>query len=200
MLSNEARSSAPTDVRCAMRIKSLITPISPKLDNKGRNVQSKMRSLRSRESGTALCFNDGQQKMQTGMHEVLELSEQQLRRRNSAKWAMHGAGVIPASIAEMDFALDAVVTKLQAARDHLGARLHAEMPSARVILPEATYLAWIDFSGLSLSESAFRHFLARGVALSDGETFDSSCASFARLDFATSLPLLDRIIDRMADT
>ncbi len=93
--------------------------------------------------------------------------------------------------------LDTVITKLQAARDHLGARLQAEMPSARVILPEATYLAWIDFSGLNLSESAFHHFLARGAALSGGETFSSSCASFGRLNFATSRSLLDKIIDRM---
>jgi bifunctional pyridoxal-dependent enzyme with beta-cystathionase and maltose regulon repressor activities len=122
--------------------------------------------------------------MQTGTHGVLELSEQQLRRRNSANWVMYGPGVIPASIAEMDFALDAVVTGLQAARDHLGARLHAEMPSARVILPE----------------SAFRHFLARGIALSDGEMLDPSCASFARPNFATSLPMLDRLTDHMVDT
>jgi cystathionine beta-lyase len=93
--------------------------------------------------------------------------------------------------------LAAVATKLQAARDHLGARLQTEMPSARVIPPEAGYLAWIDFSGLNLSESAFRHFLARGVALSDGEAFDSACANFGRLNFATSRLLLDRIIDRM---
>ena len=116
--------------------------------------------------------------------EVLELSEQQLRRRNSAKWATYGQSVIPASIAEMDFALDAAVTGLQAARDHLDARLHAEMPSARVIL----------------TESAFRHFLARGVAPSEGETFDPSCASFARPNFATSLPMLAGITDHMIDT
>jgi cysteine-S-conjugate beta-lyase len=96
--------------------------------------------------------------------------------------------------------LDAAVRQLQTARDHLGTRLRAELPAARFVLLEATYLAWIDFSGLDLSESAFRHFLARGVALVAGEMFDPSCHAFARLNFATSLPILDRIIDHMVGT
>src|SRR5262249_56645647 len=87
--------------------------------------------------------------------------------------------------------------KLQTARDHLVARLRADMPAARFISPEASYLAWIDFSGLGLAESAFRHFLARGVALSAGETYEPPCHNFGRLNFATSLPILDRIIDAM---
>ncbi|MET1026188.1 MAG: aminotransferase class I/II-fold pyridoxal phosphate-dependent enzyme [Dongiaceae bacterium] len=93
--------------------------------------------------------------------------------------------------------LDAAVRKLQTTRDHLVARLQAELPAARFIPPEATYLAWIDFSGLDLRESAFRHFLERGVALGAGEMFDAPCSAFGRLNFATSLSLLDRIIDCM---
>ena len=94
--------------------------------------------------------------------------------------------------------LDAAVRKLQSARDHLVARLRAEFPQARFMLPEATSLAWIDFSALGLKESAYEHFLARGVGLIPGEKFDSSCSAFARLNYATSIPILDRIIDAMA--
>jgi cystathionine beta-lyase len=94
--------------------------------------------------------------------------------------------------------LDAAVRKLQSARDHLAARLRAEMPAARFMLPEATSLAWIDFSALGLKESAYDHFMTRNVGLSPGEKFDSSCRAFARLNFATSIPILDRIIDAMA--
>ncbi len=40
---------------------------------------------------------------------VLDLSDDELRRRGSAKWAMAAPGVLPAWVAEMDFALSAVV-------------------------------------------------------------------------------------------
>jgi cysteine-S-conjugate beta-lyase len=55
------------------------------------------------------------------MNDVVELSEQQLRRRNNAKWAMYGPSVIPASVAEMDFALalpiQTAIERVAAAQD-----------------------------------------------------------------------------------
>jgi len=49
---------------------------------------------------------------------VLDLSDDELRRRGSAKWAMAAPGVLPAWVAEMDFALSTVVaTALHGAVD-----------------------------------------------------------------------------------
>lgn len=93
--------------------------------------------------------------------------------------------------------LDDLVSMLQTARDHLATRLRKEMPAASFIPPEASYLAWIDFSGVGFRETAFQHFLGRGVMLSAGETFETSGREFGRLNFAASRDTLDRIIDRM---
>ena len=94
--------------------------------------------------------------------------------------------------------LDDVVVRLQAGRDRLVQRLRAEMPKARFYAPEATYLAWIDFSALNLPDTPYRFFLDRaGVALSPGESFGSDYRAYGRLNFATAPEILDQIIDRM---
>jgi cysteine-S-conjugate beta-lyase len=93
--------------------------------------------------------------------------------------------------------LDDLVGLLQTARDHLATRLRKEMPAASFIPPEASYLAWIDFSGLGFRQTAFQHFLDRGVMLSAGEAFEASGREFGRLNFAASRDTLDRIIDCM---
>jgi cystathionine beta-lyase len=71
-------------------------------------------------------------------------------------------------------------------------------PGARTWLPEATFLAWIDFRALGLAPSPFAFFLDRArVALSDGARFGAPGRGFARLNFATSRPLLDEILGRL---
>ena len=76
--------------------------------------------------------------------------------------------------------------------------LGAEAPAIRLHAPAATYLAWLDCSKLGLSTSAFQFFLDKArIGFSAGETFDPDCAQFVRLNFATSMPILDEILDRM---
>jgi cystathionine beta-lyase len=93
--------------------------------------------------------------------------------------------------------LDAVMAHLLEARRRVIDVLSAE-PGIRVHAPEATYLAWLDCTGLGLQASAFEFFLDKAkVGLSAGETFEPSSTQFARLNFATSLPILDEILGRM---
>jgi cystathionine beta-lyase len=94
--------------------------------------------------------------------------------------------------------LDAVMAHLLKARDRVKQVLAAEAPDIRFHAPEATYLAWLDCSQLKLSTSAFQFFHDRArIGFSAGETFDPTCAQFVRLNFATSMPILDEILDRM---
>ena len=96
--------------------------------------------------------------------------------------------------------LDAVVAHLTAARDRVVEVLGTELPQVRCHAPEGTYLAWLDFRELNLETSAFQFFHDHArVALSPGENFHRNCAQFARLNFATSMPILDRILERMID-
>jgi cystathionine beta-lyase len=76
--------------------------------------------------------------------------------------------------------------------------LAVEAPEIRFHAPEATYLAWLDCRQLKLPTSAFQFFLDKArVGFSAGETFDPDCAQFVRFNFATSMPILDEILDRI---
>ncbi len=93
------------------------------------------------------------------------------------------------------------VAVLQANRDHLLARLRAELPQVPVLVPEATYLAWLDFRETPIGADPAAALLERGrVALSPGPDFGAAGKGFARLNFATHRPLLDEIVDRIVAT
>ena len=94
--------------------------------------------------------------------------------------------------------LGTVRTHLTEQRDHLAARLAKELPGVGFAVPEATYLAWLDFRELGLGDRPEELILERGrVALSAGLDFGAEGAGFARLNFATSREILDEIVDRI---
>jgi cystathionine beta-lyase len=93
--------------------------------------------------------------------------------------------------------LDAVMAHLLKARNRVKDVLAAEAPEVHLHIPEATYLAWLDCSKLGLSTSAFDFFHNNArIGFSAGETFDPDCTQFVRFNFATSMPILDDILDR----
>lgn len=94
--------------------------------------------------------------------------------------------------------LEEVRAHLTRQRDHLAARLAAELPDVRFDVPEATYLAWLDFRALGLGDDPAAIIHERGrVALSHGHEFGEGGEGFARLNYATSRELLDEIVDRI---
>jgi cystathionine beta-lyase len=94
--------------------------------------------------------------------------------------------------------LEAVMAHLLQARDRVKQVLTAEAPEIVFHAPEATYLAWLDCTKLRLSTSAFQFFLDNArVGLSAGEDFDPAATQFVRLNFGTSMPILNEILDRM---
>lgn len=90
-------------------------------------------------------------------------------------------------------------------RAHLGQNrtllmqlLREQIPGARCVQPEATYLAWIDCSGLSLADEPARYFLERGrVALEPGAKYGAGGEQYVRLNFGTSSTILREIVKRM---
>jgi cystathionine beta-lyase len=68
-----------------------------------------------------------------------------------------------------------------------------------LVLPEATYLAWIDFRGLGLGVPDLARWLAEaGVALSPGHWFGRQGAGFARMTVAAPPAAIEKAIDRFA--
>lgn len=89
--------------------------------------------------------------------------------------------------------LEAQLDYLRANRD-LVEREVAAMPGLRMAHVEATYLAWIDATGLGVADP-HQHFLKHGVALSPGAQFGAP--GFVRLNFGTQRATLSAALQRM---
>jgi cystathionine beta-lyase len=90
------------------------------------------------------------------------------------------------------------VAFLESQRDHLLARLAAELPKVRAYPPGSTYLAWLDFRECGLGDDPAAQLLKQArVALGSGPDFGEHGRGFARLNFATTRGLLDEAIDRI---
>ena len=81
-------------------------------------------------------------------------------------------------------------------RDFLVDYVTKNMPEVRITIPNATYLAWLDFTQLNLEKSPFEYFFEKAkVALSDGAIFGEK--GHVRLNFGTSRSILKQGLDRL---
>lgn len=89
--------------------------------------------------------------------------------------------------------LQAQIEYLRANRDLVEKTLGC-LPGIKIAKLEATYLAWIDVSGLGMADP-IAAFEAGGVGLSPGAQFGDK--NFVRLNFGCSRTLLQQALDRM---
>ncbi len=83
-------------------------------------------------------------------------------------------------------------------RDFLVNYVTEYMPGVRTTIPDATYLAWLDFTELKLKKSPFDFFMQKAkVAVSDGKIFGAGGEGHVRLNFGTSRKILKQGLDRM---
>jgi cystathionine beta-lyase len=93
-----------------------------------------------------------------------------------------------------------LVDELDANRRLLVDLVSEQLPGVGLVVPEATYLAWLDLSGLGLGDDPSGELVRRArVALSPGPTFGSGGQGHARLNYATSPEILREAIRRIAD-
>lgn len=118
---------------------------------------------------------------------------QQLR-LHVASLGFHAAQV--AFSGQCDEWLRELRTYLTGNRDFLVDYVAKNMRDVRVTIPDATYLAWLDFTQLLLEPSPFEFFFEKAkVALSDGAIFGEK--GHIRLNFGTSRRILKQALDRM---
>ncbi|MGB8941068.1 MAG: aminotransferase class I/II-fold pyridoxal phosphate-dependent enzyme [Streptomyces sp.] len=99
---------------------------------------------------------------------------------------------------ESEYWLAAVREHLTSIRDRLTTTLAERLPQIRHHQPEGSTLAWLDCSALGWGTDPASCFLDRGaVQLSSGLRFGQGGEGFVRLNFATSRPVLDQLLDRM---
>jgi cystathionine beta-lyase len=97
--------------------------------------------------------------------------------------------------------LDALLPYLTKNRDLFDARIQAAAPGARSMHLDATYLAWVDFSGTNLApeEIASRVANRARIFVSPGEQFGPGGGTWLRFNFATPRPILEEALVRLED-
>ncbi len=128
------------------------------------------------------------------------IEDETLRRRFSADLhatvpdpSLLGYVAALAAYRDGDAWLDAQLDYLRANRDLVASSLR-DVPGLSMAGIEATYLAWIDASGLGVEDPSAR-FLDFGVALSPGAQFGAP--GFVRLNFGTQRARLEEALRRM---
>jgi cystathionine beta-lyase len=83
--------------------------------------------------------------------------------------------------------------------DYLQHFLADKVPQIKMVKPESTYLAWLDFREFGLSGAELKDFLVRQakVGLNDGLTFGKKGEGFARLNFGCPRSLLQEGLQRI---
>lgn len=119
------------------------------------------------------------------------------------EWRMSQFGSI-ASIAafrEGGFWLDGVLASLDDNRQLLAELLADELPGVRYRMPQASYLAWLDFSALGWGDDPAAYALEHAkVALGVGPQFGATAGrGHVRLNFACTPEVLAEAITRLAD-
>jgi cystathionine beta-lyase len=73
------------------------------------------------------------------------------------------------------------------------------LPDAKYVIPESTYLAWIDISCLGLGDNASELLIENNkVAFNPGTEFGAQFGAYIRLNFATSPEIIEEGIKRLA--
>jgi len=95
--------------------------------------------------------------------------------------------------------LDALLPYLARSRNLFDARIEAAAPGARSMRLDATYLAWVDFSGtgLAAAEVAARVKDRARIAVGPGPQFGPGGETWLRFNFATPRPILEEALGRL---
>ena len=94
--------------------------------------------------------------------------------------------------------LEACIAYLRRNRDVLMRFVAERLPGVSMALPEATYLAWLDFREANLGEDPQHFFLKQaGVALNEAAAFGPGGEGFARLNFGCPASTLIEALERM---
>lgn len=93
--------------------------------------------------------------------------------------------------------LDDVKVRINENRDLTGRLVAEHLPDVGYMPPQATYLAWLDFSRTDIDRPAEFFLESAKVALTDGEPFRGDSSEHARLNFATTPEILTEVVERM---
>ncbi len=95
--------------------------------------------------------------------------------------------------------LSALLKYLQANRDFIMGYVQQQIPQIKAINPQSTYLMWLDFRSLGLSDEKLQDLLVNQarVALDPGIKFGEDGSGFMRLNFGCPRSIIQEALDRI---
>jgi cysteine-S-conjugate beta-lyase len=96
--------------------------------------------------------------------------------------------------------LEQLLAYLQKNLDYLVRYFEEKIPRIKVIVPEGTYLVWLDCREMGMSNTELQSFfrLQARVGLEDGFIFGAGGAGFERMNIACPLSTLEEALSRIA--
>ncbi len=136
---------------------------------------------------------------------VAVIPDPELRKRyqRGDRGLVHGInllGLVAARAAYQEGAewLDQALAYLEGNRNWLEGFVNRELPGARMIRPEGTYLAWIDCRQMGIGSQPAEFFLQKArVAVTEGSAFGPGGEGFIRLNFGCPRSMLMEALERM---
>ena len=95
--------------------------------------------------------------------------------------------------------LDQLLPYLSANFDYIDTYLKAHIPQIKAIVPDATYLVWLDCRGLNMNQQHLNEFMINKahLGLSDGKYFSPSLEGFMRLNAACPRCVLEKAMQQL---
>ena len=95
--------------------------------------------------------------------------------------------------------LSEMIEYVQGNIDYVNNYLKDQMPQIKAILPEASFLVWLDCRGLNLSQAELVKFFVEeaNLALNDGAIFGPGGEGFMRLNVGTSRKVLEKALNNL---
>jgi cysteine-S-conjugate beta-lyase len=136
--------------------------------------------------------------------QIIVASEKMKAVTDSMPYSVHFraslVGAFAQSIAWKSFNwLDEALTELDGMRNYLAELLATKLPKVKYRIPNASYLAWLDFADYGIEGEISEFLLTEAkVSINPGKIFDPSASSIGRLNFATSREIVEEAINRIA--
>jgi len=83
--------------------------------------------------------------------------------------------------------------------DYMESYIKENIPQIKMMRPEATYLVWLDFSGLGLSDADLKAFVLQKakLGLNDGPVFGPGGKGFQRMNIACPRAIVEEAMSRL---
>ena len=110
-----------------------------------------------------------------------------------------GAFATAAAFEKGEVWLDTVIANLDINRNLIATLIEECAPAIKYHVPQNSYLAWLDLSGLHWGEDPTATLLERSkVALNSGNIYAADLGQYSRLNFATSPEIITEVFHRIA--